>query len=452
MLQQLVIENSWWETGSVPELLNPPIKRNKYDSIVKRFDDNRITAIIGPRRVGKSTLMYQLIDYLLKSVRVPAKRICFMSLENPLLSFDEALNIYLSEILNEPLRALKERIYLFIDEIHFWNEWNRRLKRIIDLKLPVKIIVSGSSATHLAKGSVETLSGRITEEYVYPLDFCEFVKFSDPALYQKLAFLNKINIFSSGGNGLLSKRSEIIIHKDRLYTLFQTFRKKGGFIPYINLEFPEYHRLIRSDIIEKTIYKDLSIAYNFRSPLSLEKLLTHISIHSGELLNYQNISKEYGMSLPSVEKYIKYLELAHFAGTVKNILPSGRPALKSYLKAYISDLSIKRVLARGIEDEGFEVETIIFNNLYRKSLENQWNIYYWRYQNDEIDIVIKPESGVIPVEVKFRKDIKGVELTDIQKFMESFDCHTGYVITREDLKIKEMNGKRIIYMPAYLLW
>ena len=453
MINQLILENPWWETGSVPESLNPSTKRAKYDALVKGLSDTRITAIIGPRRVGKSTLMYQLIDHLLKNGRVPPKRVCFMSLENPLVEFDEALDIYLSEILNEPLKGLKDRIYLFIDEVHFWGDWNRRLKRFVDLKLPIKMVVSGSSATHLTKGSVETLAGRISEVYVYPLDFGEFVKFRDPAFYEKFAYLRDTDILSTeGAERLLSKKSDISIHREMFYSHFQAFRKKGGFIPYLNLEFPEYHRLLRSDIIEKTIYKDLSIIYNFRSPLALERILIHLSLHSGELLNYQNVSQEFGISLPSVEKYLKYLETAHFAVAVKNILPSGKPALKSYLKAFISDLSIKRVMARGIEDEGFEVETIVFNNLYRKSMENEWGVFYWRHQKDEVDVVIKRETGLVPVEVKFRKVIKQADISGLMKFMEGFGCDVGYVITRDDLKVGNVNGKKIFYIPAYLLW
>lgn len=452
MLQQLLMENPWWGTGFVPALLNPPIKRHKYDTLVKGLQDSRITALIGPRRVGKSTLLYQLIDHLIREAGIPPKRILFLSMENPLVRFDEALDVYLTEILNETLNDLKAKIYLFVDEIHFWPEWNRRLKRFVDLKLPVKIVVSGSSATHLARGSAETLAGRITEEYIYPFDFGEFVRFSDLPLYETFAFLGTMDLFSSGIEELLRQRSQIAVARDKLLTVFQAFRKKGGFIPYIHLEFPEYHKLLRSDIIEKTIYKDLSVSYNIRSPLALEKILVHLCLHSGELLNNQNISQEFGISLPSVERYIKFLELAHFASTARNILPSGKPALRSYLKAHIADLSMKRVMARGLEDEGPEVETVIFNNIYRRAVEKGWQVYYWRHQKDEVDIIVKTDTGMVPVEVKFRKGISHAELKGLFKFMEVFGVDTGYVISREVLKVEHLNGKKIIYIPAYLVW
>ena len=179
IIRYLQAVNEWWRTGAVAPVFLQHNRRDEFGELVNLLDKERITAIIGPRRVGKTTLMYQLMDYLLQS-GVPKENVLFVSMDDPLtMTVADPLQIiideYLEKIIRKPIRDV-ERLYIFIDEIHFLEDWNLWLKKYYDLKYNIKFIISSSSATHLLKFSKESLVGRITEIKIMPLNFKEFIK------------------------------------------------------------------------------------------------------------------------------------------------------------------------------------------------------------------------------------------------------------------------------------
>ncbi len=82
MLETLMKVNEWWETKEIPKELVPETKRNVFSEIVDMMDDRRIIAIVGPRRTGKTTTMFQLMDMLIKEKRVNPKNILFFSCDD----------------------------------------------------------------------------------------------------------------------------------------------------------------------------------------------------------------------------------------------------------------------------------------------------------------------------------------------------------------------------------
>ena len=159
--QSLLMTNPWWKK----EKINPQFllgrKRYEFKDILSKIEDKRILSIIGPRRVGKSTLIYQTINYLLEEKKVNEKRILLFSGDDPSLFFNEndklsnVLEVYFNEILEENISNLSEKVYIFIDEIHFIKNWQNYLKICYDRKYNIKFIVTGSSSLHLFKDANE---------------------------------------------------------------------------------------------------------------------------------------------------------------------------------------------------------------------------------------------------------------------------------------------------------
>ena len=128
MLQTILQRiNHWWRTGAVNQIYLPASVRSELTEVLSALQKRRILAIIGPRRTGKSTLIMQSIDHLLKS-GVDCKRILLFGGDEQRLFVDKAdiftiIEEYLRETVGESVEALSERIYIFIDEIHFCADW-----------------------------------------------------------------------------------------------------------------------------------------------------------------------------------------------------------------------------------------------------------------------------------------------------------------------------------------
>ena len=150
--QSLFTNNVWWNN----EKINPQFllgrKREEFNDIKSNLDKKRILSIIGPRRVGKSTLIYQTIDYLKNEKKIDKKRILLFSGDDPSLFFNEndklsdILDLYFNEILEESISKLTSKVYIFIDEIHFIKNWQNYLKICFDRKYNIKFIISRSSS------------------------------------------------------------------------------------------------------------------------------------------------------------------------------------------------------------------------------------------------------------------------------------------------------------------
>lgn len=163
MYERSIIErNPWWASGSVPEELICINRREYIGKITGCFKDQKLLAILGIRRSGKSTLIYQSIKYLLDNGTDP-KNIFYINADD----FEKPGRANLEEALdfcqqNNMVSLKDKKNYVFIDEIQNVRGWQQLLKKYYDLKYASKFIVSGSSSSLIYKNSSESLAGRIS--------------------------------------------------------------------------------------------------------------------------------------------------------------------------------------------------------------------------------------------------------------------------------------------------
>ena len=147
LFKELEKDNVWWSGGVVSKDLAREFKRSDYFSFRERLlESDYVNIIIGPRRVGKSTMLYQLVDYLISEKNVPRNRILFASLEraafdvtvNPVKS---ALAVYEEYVLKESLADLSEPIYVFLDEASRRSNWALEVKEYVDRKYKIKFYI-----------------------------------------------------------------------------------------------------------------------------------------------------------------------------------------------------------------------------------------------------------------------------------------------------------------------
>ena len=152
ILKVLTAFNPWWKTGAVNPKMAQPYKRFAFHEAMKRLDQTdirRTVVLTGTRRVGKTTIQYQMIDTLL-SRGVSPQKIVFISMDHPMLKLsgvNEVLECYHENIYAE------QDVYYFFDEIQYAQDWDKWLKTIYDMQPDTKVVATGSASPALIKGN-----------------------------------------------------------------------------------------------------------------------------------------------------------------------------------------------------------------------------------------------------------------------------------------------------------
>ena len=455
--------NDWWATGRSSLASEYKLAREEMKTVLVSMDARRIQIIIGPRRVGKSTLMLQTIGHLLKN-GVEPMRILFFSCDDPTLfdgntSIGDVIEGYLNDVLHEAPEGLNNRIYVFIDEIHLLAGWQLWLKNYYDPKFNIKFIVSGSSASHLFDSSKESLLGRTDTLRLMPLNFMQFCRFwSEYRDADKVAeFLDTIP------NG------SIYTDPCAYYNALDgNAWRWGGFKPYINAAlqkflliggYPEFfsensaihwQKRLVEDIIGQGLYRDIVSIYRIKTPDKLEKLLYFIADNNGKNFNMKTIADTIGCDNETVSAYLTYLSQAYMTIVLSNYAPNAAKTLRRNKKLYVLDNGIANAILHLPEITETQAGSIVESVCARDALaiceDRLWELYCWRDKKVEVDLVIDRKTGVLPIEVKYRADAKQTSLAAFRQEFPNIKIPISVVITKDYLG-KEQDT---LYIPFWL--
>lgn len=464
--ESLITSNIWWKN----EKINPQFllgrKREEFDTIIGQLDEKRILSIIGPRRVGKSTLIYQTINYLLEDRKIDKKRILFFSGDDPSLFFHEndklsdVLETYFNEILEENVTKLHSKVYIFIDEIHFIKNWQNYLKVCFDRKYNIKFIVTGSSSLHLFKDANESLLGRIENIYVLPLTFHQFLNFHRTYVTEdedihlpKFDFENPEESFKKLENIYDNQELRLMIQK-----VLNEYILVGGYPEYFeerNIEI--WQKRLADDIITRGIYKDILTMYNIKSPEILEKLMYYIADNSSQTFSYSGMTGNFSIDTVTLISYIGYLKQAFLINVLENYSTNIGKIIRSNKKLSILDNGIQNSLLKRKEIDsnhvGHIIESMVDFDIRLLCERENYNQYYYRNSNkEEIDIILDRKIDVIPIEVKFTNQIEMADYQAIKQFIvknrENKIGKTKYgIVVTKNIYKKEDN---LYFIPYWL--
>lgn len=450
----LKMTNPWWNNEEINKQFLLGRKRNEFNEILEKIDNKRILSIIGPRRVGKSTLIYQTINFLLKERKVDNKRILLFSGDDPSLFFDEndklsnVMDVYFNEILEENISKLKSKVYIFIDEIHFIKNWQNYLKTYFDRKYNIKFIITGSSAMHLFKDANESLLGRIENIYILPLTFNQFINFY-------MTYISKENdiiipkIDLNNMDKSLKQLEEIYYNQDlklKIQKILKKYILVGGYPEYFEVRDIEvWQKQLSEDIITRGIYKDILTMYNIKSPEILEKLLYYVSANNSQTFAYSSIAGTFGLDTVTIMTYLGYLKQAFLINILENYSTNMAKVIRTNKKISVLDNGIQNSLLKqkNIDSDmaGHIVESMVdfdFRLLCEK--ENYKQFYFRNTEKDEIDVIIDRNIDIIPIEVKYTNQIEKSDIETISNFVDAHkdkeinSTKYGIVITKDILK------------------
>lgn len=408
--------NRHWEKGYI----YPYSKvRNIFKEIAHSCDNKFIVELVGLRRVGKSTLLYQVINHLITKKKVNPFKILYFTFDERQPDIEELLNIYFTQT---QIDYKKEKIYIFLDEVQKLKQFQNQIKVYYDLYPNIKFFISGSTSLFIRKKTQESLAGRVKSFFLPPLSFSEYLYFRErtelldkPRLYEK-------NLRSEFEIFLTSQFIESISMKNR-------FERKDYFL----------------SIIKKIIFEDLTGIFSFDNPQILFSICQYLAQYPGSVVNFLNLSRDLKISNKTLALYFSYLEdsflIKKFYNFSRNLISSEKKLKKYYLASPSFSVSL--------------VDFVSSGGLFENYIASQTHAtYFWRdiYKNEVDFISVNDKKEFTPVEVKYKKEINDGDIKNMSLFMKKYQVGTGKIIyLGVEKKIIRKDGKNIILLPQYMI-
>ena len=418
-----------WKGKKIPAIIPREINIQDYLNLKV----NKIIVLNGFRRVGKTYILYGLVNELLKSnSREEVVDINFEDERIPLKTeFLSGLLPTAEEIFNKRVK------YLFLDELHNIPNWSKWLRRIYDNQ-EMKIFVSGSSSKMSEEEIPTKLRGRFLEIKIFPLSFKEFLKFKN------LDFDFKILDYSGKERPLILKAlmeylkfgglpEIVLIEENKKFELAQSY----------------YATVIKRDIIER---------YNIKNEESL-KALIKLLLDSKEYSiskSYNNLkSLGYKIGKSTLQRYISYIENSYFAFSLPIFSYKIKDQMQYPKKIYFIDNAfINSISTKFSNNLGRLYENIVAVELKRRKKE----FCYWKnIEKEEVDFVIKNDSkaGQL-IQVCYdisETDTKKREIRALLKASKDLKCKNLLLINQDYFGEEELEWfgikRKVKFIPLW---
>ena len=370
---RLQAESPWWSAdwpSGQPSDLRPRAYLPGFLALVRDISVRRAVVLLGPRRVGKTVLIHHAIGALLRD-GVPARRIGYVSVDLPLYT----------DLSLERLLALSEPVaggalgWIFFDEIQYLRDWEVHLKRLVDDRPDLKVVVSGSAAAALKLKARESGAGRFTDFLLPPLTFAEYLDLTGAAPPP-----------TRPGPGARALVGDVAA----LNAAFVQYANFGGY-PEAALN-PAIRanagRFIKSDIIDKVLLRDLPQLYGIGDIQELNRLFTSLAWNTSQEISLDELSKRSGVAKNTIKKYLEYLEAAFLIRVVHRIDRSARHFQRAgAFKVYLTNPSLRSALFAPVGPDDEAMGALAETAVVAQWFHDPGPIHYARWDKAEVDLV-----------------------------------------------------------------
>lgn len=383
---RLRLDNPWWVLGQgVDQEYREWPRRDYYNSflrLMREVEVRRAVLLMGPRRVGKTVMIFQAIQSLLDSGE-PGTAILFVSLETPIFN-GRSLESLLQTFVRMHAHRPTQRLWVFFDEIQYFRDWEVHLKSLVDTFRSVRFVATGSAAAALRAKSIESGAGRFTDFMLPPLTFAEYLSFTRQE------------------KNLIDELPNAAGYPPQ-YSACNIVQLNAAFIEYLNIGgYPEavmnpmlLHRTgryLKSDIIDKVLLRDLPSLYGISDVQELNQLFNTIAFNTGQEVSLEGLSKESQVSKATLVRYLEYLEAAFLIRRVYRIDQNARRFKRATrFKVFLQNPSMRSALFGPINEDsealGALTETAIFAQ-WLHSPDIMESLHYARWKQGKSDLEI----------------------------------------------------------------
>jgi hypothetical protein len=365
--------------------------------IERRLGSGKAIVVIGPRQVGKTTLIESILetkDYLLLDGDDPLTR------------------TLLTEPNTEQIRAILGKYkFVFIDEAQRIDGIGLTMKIITDRFKDVQLLTSGSSSFDLTNKINEPLTGRKWEYQLFPISWEEF----------------------ENHHGYLNSEQQL---ENRLLY---------GFYPDVLNNVGDEISILRN-LVNSYLYKDILTYSDIRKPEVLEKLVQALALQVGSEVNYSELAQIVNVDKNTISKYIDILQQAFIIFKLSSFSRNVRNEIKTNKKIYFYDNGVRNMVIgnfnpldlrtdKGALWENFLISERMKQIEYKQSLART---YFWRTkQQQEVDFVEENSGKIIGYEFKWNNK-KTSRLP--KTFVESYNAESNV--------IDKNNFREFVIMPA----
>ncbi len=463
--------NRHWTSGKVPEEMIEPYRRRDFFALRGEIGSKHITLITGPRQVGKTSIMFQLIDEIIGR-GVEPKRILYVELDDTSLKnvtddiINDCIEVYTRYVLKEPLAKMSDTVYIFLDEIQHMKGWSHAMKSLYDKKYRIKFFVSGSSSTEIYEAS-NPLQGRMSKRVISTMKFSDFACFymrnhRPEILNISIDLRNSMRRSIESGDAkqlykdIMENMTRTSLIEEELKIRFSEYLIRGGYPGLLRIStYSQASRMLK-DKMEMTIL-DLVKRYKIRNTQYIEKILYLLSDVTSKNMNYSSLSQNLGIDKVTVTEYIGYLEKAYLISLSRFFSVSGMKSMRKDYKIHINDIGLRNAIVSSLNETllnnrtemGKVLETCIFNHAQRLQFflsdHDKVDVGYTETKEGEIDIIINYGKYVLPIEVKH--DASGShDKSALISFMRKQGIELSIMITEKTLKLES----DVLFMPAWL--
>lgn len=395
--------NRHWEKGFKYAFIK---KRDFFNNLLKYIDKKQIIELAGLRRTGKTTLFFQIINYLLEN-GTDAFSIWYFTFDEEKADLEELLQNFEKQT---QINFREKKVFLFLDEIQKLENFQSKIKIYYDLYPNLKIFISGSTSIFVKKKIQESLAGRIKSFFLHPLNFNEY-----------LHFKNK--------NNLLKKP---LVFRAEIEKEFEIFLQ-SQFVESVGMEMEERKEYFIS-IAKKIVFEDIPQIFPIDNPEILWRLVKIIGQNPGIFINYSDLSCEIGVSNKTLSNYLFYLEESFLVKKIynfsRNLLTSEKKLKRFYLASPSFSWAISDFMETGKLAENFAISIKDYK-------------FFWRdaYKH-EVDFIDVKNNDIIPVEIKYRNQSSGKDFKNLILFSNKFKNKKAILFSKElesvNVKIKDL--------------
>jgi predicted AAA+ superfamily ATPase len=413
LIELIYQANPWLNNPQFPILKDGYIQRLQTEKLLLPEWDNLWLVLVGPRQAGKTTLAKYISHELIKEKRFDT----LLYLNCDLFEIRQWLTTPL--FINEACDTFHlQNPIILIDEVQRLENPGLLLKACADLQLNIKMIATGSSQLEIKSKVQEYLTGRHIESLILPLS------------YQEIGTINESQL---------------------IYGCYPAIVKSN--------EKPILLRQIYQDYITKDIIEILKVS----KPDSMQKLIMLIAHSSGQLVNYNQLATDCGISYITLQNYLSILENTYTISHVTPFVGNKRKEITSNPIYYFVDNGFRNQSLQNLslsldmrQDIGLLIQSAVFQELLKFKVQHfyDFNIHFWRTQNGaEVDFVLyKNENCIIPIEVKFIMLNQPKISRSFRSFIEAYQPKFGFIITKDFNKKIMMDHCEVHFISFWRLF